>query len=513
MTDSADVVAPGPFNGDEKERAYQLNLKNPDYHSANYKYRRFTQINGGTAVTLLSSSTTESRFTIPGSSVWNLARSYMTFDVSFALTALNYVNLHCDSIPIERIQLLTDSGSVLVDLSAAQIYSKIMQPMITGKEEYDSRGPVWGATAVGTGYPINQNFGCQPVSYIADIKTDGTAATFRPNASSIVNVPSEVYVIQGADKTTPIYSAIVPTAASGTDQLYNNPQQHFVTGGIGAALAARYRINLKNYVGTLLATDKSLFFGQALTLVINWAPCNNWAFLTTDLAGAGNTAPPIPTISSLYLQLAEDINKHNQEISRQAFNSSYRFLVPWTTANVNTSSGSGLFSVQEIITAGKGYGLKRIVSTVVSNSANLAKTANTFNVGGVKWTTVQAFIDGTPLQDTQLSVAASDPWNYLYEFIKDSPLGKSQRTYNENMCWVDNFSDCGRSVDIPFMDWRDSALDLYDSTGQPIQKTYRVEYTLVPADADSGNCSVYMFVTYLQIMEIGPNGIRLAAKM
>lgn len=504
MTDSADVVAPGPFNGDEKERAYQLNLKNPDYHSANYKYRRLTQINGGTSVTLQPTSTTESRLTIPGSNVWNLARSFITFDVAYvAAGAGNYVNAFCDCIPIDRIQLLTDSGSVLVDLSGAVVYSKLIQPLVLSKEEYRSRGPIWGDTAIGTAWPVAQNMGCQSTSIISTIAADGTAADFRLNAQTIGIEPTEVSITQAL-----AFSAIIPTQLSGTDIRQSNPQQHIVTSGSNAALAVRYRINLKNYIGTLLATDKSLFFGQALTLVINWAPVTNFAFVTTALTLTGNTVPATPTLTSLYFYMAEDINEYNKAAAREAFNSSYRMLVPWTTATANSSSAAGLFSVQEIITAGKGYGLKRILSAVVTNGSTLAGTANTHNVAGTKWTTVQSFIDGKPLQDTQLSVAASDPWNYLYEFIKDSPVGSSQRTYNENMFWLDNFSDCGRSVDIPFMDWRDSALDLYDASGQPIQKIYSVQYTTVPAAA-----LVMMYATYLQVLEIGPNGIRLAARM
>lgn len=507
--ESPQIVVSSPMEDKLNERAHELNLVNPNYYSSNLKYRRIQQVNGGTNVTIDASTPTQSVFTLSGAKVWNLAKSYITFDLAYTAAA-HYTNVICDSIPIERIRFLTDSGQPIVDLSNAQVYTKIAQLMCLDLEEYNSRSAIYADTAIDAKFPTSNNFGCQPVKSLQIFTgNDGKAAQpYRLTAETIANVPSDVCVTTG---TT--FSALPADEKSGTDILFEGPLQHIATSADNKAVTVRHRVNLKAFVGTLFAVDKSLYFGQATQIEITWAKGNNWAFATTTLAGAGPAAATFPAncMSNLYLYCAEEINVANVNAIKDQFNVGFKFLVPWTTSSQNTVGALGAgstYSVDTILTSGKGHSLKRVVSCIVASSNTLNETANLFNVGSVRYSGFQSMVDGVPVQDYVQRVAYSEPWNYLHNFFRCSVIGKSQRTYLENMFWVDNFADCAKSIDIPSMDWVDSGLDLFDSNGQSVQRTYTVQFSDVLLAG-----KVIVFPTYTQMLSISKDGILMGARL
>ena len=76
--------------------------------------------------------------------------------------------------------------------------------------------------------------------------------------------------------------------------------------------------------------------------------------------------------------------------------------------------------------------LKRILTNFILSSNTAITTANTFNVGQVKYTGLQSYMDSKPLQDQELIQADSDLYNYLNEKCKDSVALLSKRTFEEN---------------------------------------------------------------------------------
>ena len=102
-------------------------------------------------------------------------------------------------------------------------------------------------------------------------------------------------------------------------------------------------------------------------------------------------------------------------------------------------------------------------------------TANTFNVNQVKWTQIQSFLDGIPIQDQPLVDANNDVWNFMYPLIKNTPCGLSIREFQTNEFFVDNFSDCDDGSKFPENDTKDSGLDI------DIPKQYHVQLTTIPA--------------------------------
>lgn len=512
MSDTILALAPEDAKGSNAERSYTLNLNNPDYMASIYKYRQLTQQAGNTSFTP-SGSTVDTRFTIPGNSAWNLARSYITFDSTLTAgtqgaAVSGQAVYHVDSFPIEQIQLLGSNGALLCDLQSVQIYSKLMNLLTTSKEEYESRGSL-SVYETQTSGPIPQAIGLNPVRLYR--------AAVRNNGEVVASLPTDAYILESG-----AVSAVVPTNASGTDLYYGSPIQHLACSGAspnGTAINAfmRWRINLKTFVGSILALDKSIFFGENLTLLIRWKPLSAWGFAATATTLAVPVAPnntlTLTSIANFYLYMAEEVQEANKRSLMQSYEEGYSMLIPWTITKQITTPAAGTNSIETSISPNFGYCLKRAVTAVVSSANDLRYAANLFNVvtaaagTGGKYSDVQSYLNSKPIQDQKLVVFNSDPWNYLYEFIKDSPLGMSQRTYDENSVWVDNFSDCNRSVDIPAMDFKDSGLNLYSDVNGAIPVNYQVRYTTVPA-----NVLFVQYLTFLQVLKISKAGLQMATK-
>jgi hypothetical protein len=478
--------------------AKELNLAPVKLRAPVYKQRRFTQVSGGTALTL-SGSTTLSQFNIPGSSVWNFHKSYLTLDALCPIAAIGGAGtgvnvLFTDCLPIDSIQLQTASGQVLANLQNVQAYTKISQAMAIDNDEYCSRGPVYGDTILGTAYPISQITGCQP--------TNGYNTA---RASVLVNsgVPDEgviIDVVAGGD-VADVPSILPANNVSGTDIASRLAPQSYVHGTLDAAsgLNVRYKIPFKAFLGTILAMDRNLYFGQNLQLVIYWKQAANWGFQVAALACAASTTAIFTSVSNYYLYLMEDVNSENVAYHRNEVNSKgMEILVPYTNCSqLSTSAAAGTYTISTPLTPGTGVALKRCI-TIPINAANTTKrTANNFNVGGVKFTQNQSTLDGRPLQDQFLVFANSDLWNYMSRLIKNSPVGMSQRTFEQNCFMMDNFSDADSSCYFYENDCKESGLRV------PQAMTY--ENTFV--QASTGGLILMQYQTWCRVLVINSSGI------
>ena len=493
---SPDYAANPKVNVSAEKVADQLNIVPTKLRAPVYKQRKFTQVSGGNTLTL-STSPTQSIFNIPGNGVWNFAKSYLTFDASFAAVAQNCLNsLYTDCLPVDSIQLLYD-GRVLSELTNAQLYTKAAHHMATNLEDYLSRGPVYGTTAIGTGYPICQITGCQPV---------GGNQT-RTTAELKANLPSEVSLADnGASPQVIAASANPANAVSGSDLGVRYAPQRVVSGApngqndTASVLSVRYKVALKSFVGTIFAMDKNLHFGQNLQLIVNWADYRAFGFSSQVDAAAGLaefTAPP--TITKYQLYLYEDVGESAQQLKDAVKSTGVNLIVPYTyckplTIPANATNGTN----SQPLTKGMGLALKRILTVPSIANAVTNKRNNTFNVGGVKFTTIQSSLDGKPLQDQKLVLADSDVYNYQRELIKRSPAGLSSRTWEENCFFLDNFSDCYDSTNFYENDCLESGLRI-----DTPQKTYEVNIEKTAA----GSITLNQYQTWSKLLVIRPDGI------
>lgn len=178
-------------------RSSELDLAPKELAAPIYKYRRLIQSgNGaGNVLSLQQSSTTQSMFVLPGSMVFNPAKSFVTMDLGIAAPT-NYNHFFVDSVPIDSIVLQTDTGTELAKVLNAQPYTKVMQALCTDLDEYESRGPVYGDIAANTLFPVSPNSGCQPV------KTNDS-----DNAAVVPLYPCNNYLTNASVAATGVYSS------------------------------------------------------------------------------------------------------------------------------------------------------------------------------------------------------------------------------------------------------------------------------------------------------------------
>ena len=460
-----------------EEVASQIDLTKMSLSAPVYKYRRFYQVAGGAAFTP-SGSTYLSQFVIPGSSVWNFARSHITFDVAVnSGTADICPSLFTDTFPIDSIQLQTDNGTVLANIQNAQAYLKAAIPLVTDQKTLNSRG---GATYATLG--ISDILGCNPADPNIEVnRTTGQLSVAGANAG---------YSFADADNAV----AAKPKAlASGPDRLI----QRVVTCPANAAHSVRYRLDLSNFVGTILAVDKDMHFGTNLQLVIYFKPLANWGF-ECKVANTDRRALTAPTVSNYYLYMAEDINDViTLPMIDQVRSSGASLYVPYTVSSQFSTDGTANYTSSNLpLVPGEGLKLKRILTNFILSSNTAITTANTFNVNQVKYTGLQSYMDSKPLQDQELIQADSDLYNYLNEKCKDSVALLSKRTFEENNFWLDDFSDCDSTLKIPENDCKLSGLSV------DMQKNYALRINKAAVQL-----ILCHWKTYVRMLTIKPSGI------
>jgi hypothetical protein len=473
------------------EVASQLDLSKMSLSAPVYKYRRFYQVQGGASFTPTGSNYL-SQFTIPGSSVWNFAKSYLTLDVTCPTSSAGNgrgVSFFTDCMPIDSIQLQTDNGTVLANIQNCQAYTKIAQALVTDEKTLSSRSPVYSdATVPCTAFPRNVCQGLNPF--------DGNSEIARTTARVTASVPTGVYAISDA-----AVSSSTPVLASGTDRLSVPGVQRLVTGvAVNASTASagiRYRLNLKDIIGTVFAVDKDMFFGTNLQLQIYFRPADNFRFQSnpdlTNLATAGTVS-----VNNYYLYLAEDINEQiTAPLKQQVMSSGASLYVPYTVSSqFTTDATAGYVSSNLPLVPGEGLQLKRILTSAILSSNTLLSTANTFNVNQVKFSSLQTFMDSKPVQDMELMAVNSDFYNYLYEKCKDSCAVLSERTYDENAFWLDDFSDADSTLKIPENDCKLSGLPV------DMQKNYAIRLNKAAV-----GLILCHWKTYVRNLTIKPSGI------
>ena len=217
-------------------------------------------------------------------------RSHITLDVLFPAGATANAGdvILTDCLPIDSITLQTASGQILAQLQQTQIYTKSARWLCTDLEEYESRGGVFGSTAIGTGFPISELCGCQPYNYPPD--------AIQTSLQVPASIPSPAYVPSAG-----LVNVRPTTNVSGVDIAPSKCPQRLVAGafavGGDSPTQVRMKFKLDAFPGTILAMDRDICFGQNLQFEIYWKPIANWGTYDINTLANNNVSLPIPTIS------------------------------------------------------------------------------------------------------------------------------------------------------------------------------------------------------------------------
>ena len=529
-----------PISLDEK--THELQLAPIELKAPIYRYRQLPPYTG-TNAPILSTSVTQVQWQVSGNKVFNLNKSFVVFDALFAAPGANLVtNVFTDCLPCDSIQYTVDNTKTIADISQAYIYTKVAPHLALDMDDYQTRGPVYGDTAIGAAYPISQNTGCQPVGDLPNgvNVTNGTFSAVavlaagsqinpntpaaganaitvaanlpitltgnlvsqlgRTSARLVSNYPSDASMVDdGANPHAMSVSANPANQASGTDIIARYCPQRLVSSGVNAAMTIRYRIPLKAFVGTLFALDKDLHFGVNTQLYYNFPDYRVFGFASQVDGNTGATEIAAPVISGLYLYLAEDVNEENIANLKSALNSGgIKMACPYTIYKQYTiPAGSTAGTISQTLTKGMGLALKRAITIPHISGAITNQRCNTFNVGGVKFNQAQSTLNGNPLQDYKLATADSSLWNYFREYIRQSPAGQSQRTFEENCFFLDNWSDASAACWWYENDSKLSGMSLDNDS------TYEVNFYKTTA----GAIALAQYQTWARILIIKKDGL------
>lgn len=510
----AQVLAPNmPINGSQSvpnaqvEFSYELDLAPKNLMAPIYRLHRLTQVSGGTSVSLQNTGQTQTIFNIPGQPVYNLSKCFLEFDINvIADTKTNVPCIWADQVPCESVILQTNTGTQLALLQNLAPYTKTVRPAMTPYENYICGEPaVGGANLAATDYTTN--IFMQP-------GVNQPAVTIQTKLSEIC---TGYPLCTNAGAATTFAASPVATnliLESGVDKAFQAPQR-IVVGAVVAAdppVAANVnvfhcKIPFSAFKGSILAMNKSLYFGQNLQLIINWSGLNKWGFSfvpANDAPAFQNINLVEPAMRNLYLWTCTDSNLATQAMIKEEVNTNgISVMIPWTQCtSITGPAAAGSFRYSTILTPGSGLCLKRVVTVPVNSTDTAQLTSNNDNyiTGGanIKWSDVQSFLNAVPLIDLPLNDINNNVWAYMQEILRGSAAGLSNRMYRLNAFWVDNFSDCKRSRDWDYEDCKFSGLNL----GSDAQ-VYDTQFT----QTCTASLKYYQYQTFLRKLYIRPNGI------
>lgn len=497
---NVDPLPPVKISG--KEIAPQLDYGGHDLEAPVYKFTKLTQVSGGTTQAL-SASTTLNTFNLPSNVVYNFNRSFIIFDLSIsACTNANYNVVQTDSVPIDYIQLLTQGGDLIANIQNCQEYTKVVRPLHTPLDEYNSLGPAVPATTVAaSGYATNHYL--QPGTWLQGAAT----------AALVAGTIDSRYMTDATAGTTSVSLGMVATgnavtyAASGSDKP-NAPQGLLVSAvensDSASVLTIHCKIPLKAFAGSVLSMDKNIYFGQNMQIKINWKALSKWGFQTSSLTATNSTASALAGVSltNYYLWACKDTNPVNiNKMASQFAIEGFNLLVPYCDGSQRPSPASSTsFTYSTLITPGSGLAVKRILTTAINGNNDLSSVASANNVNQAKYSQLQSDIDAKYIQDAPLDLTQQEDYNYVFNMIRNTAAGLSARCYAIRPVWVDNFSDCDDGSKWNDNDCLYSGLDIGSS-----YRTYNVKYTI---GSSSVPPTFYQWIVYLKRLRINPLGVK-----
>ena len=386
-----------------------------------YKLSKLVPIVGGQSVTLSQTSTTEASFEIP-SKVLNFSKSVLEFNLNVgdasAETKLNTVHALGVS-PIDRISLYTRNGVFLTDINYFNNFSR-------------------------TTFPATQSFDemmCNPIGFLhapVDIQTEFGGLQ---RCNTLAKTGKQKPKGPGQDGGNEIPVAGLYGFTSITEPRY------MIDSDVDseAASSMRFRIRFSQIPHSILSVNKNLYFGEILVMRIQFAPLTKIGYEFTKANTRVSDALVLSsgTISSLSVWLALETNRYLVEtIIRQTAANGMRLLIPYTYTFKYTSPASTNQTVQQRLNRGHGKSLLRIYHSVFNNTETLTTAYDSFNVGGVKASSLYSSLDNERLQEVDLSTLNSDDYNFMRDLLHGSAVQNSLM-HKFNWFWCDDWTGRG----------------------------------------------------------------------
>jgi hypothetical protein len=462
-----------------------INYKTVAQASGKYRYLRLPLNNiTGNTVTLSNTASQLLEFKLPVS-VYNLARSFVSYTDSNIIDAGGAIYAYDNTLPIaQSITFGTAGGLNLADVNYANNYINVARPIDTPYDVFETQDVTSKMSPFPTGGPTTLLNVFPP--------------TFSAQANNIYSL-----AVNATTSVNPSANAIMDVRQSITA----------VLGLVGATNFA-----LAGVTNTILAMDRDQYFGpDNMYLRINTAVQSKVAYSAAAInlpAGTPANLAANSVLKNIYLYLA--IEKDQliiDSLLAKYASGNLKYQIPYTTSFRN-AVGSGASTVQINLNAQYGKKLKRVLTTFFNAneltggaSSNLAYDHHNWNAAKV--TSYQTYLDSMPLQDSILACAQPttdtagiaagtagvmnmDDWKENKANCKGSAL-RNAMDYQLHWFHADKFYEKNEHSNIP-EDNIDEGLSLAETRSWSIQSTNVAALTN------------YTFCSFVRDILISPSG-------
>ncbi len=389
----------------------QISYHQDAYSHPSYRYQtQFPSTFGATIA--LNASQTPAVINLPPE-VFNLAQSYLFYQIVLPLVALNTIWTYEDTLSaISHIQHYAQSNQYIADVDNLQNYLKLVMKKETAMNDY--------------------------------LSNDSTNALYPSN--SLANA--------------------VPALRNGTAALPVNPSSvnylepaYFSAGANGGAVTKNIMFPLKLIKNSIFSIDKDLYYGQLSYLKMYFGPISKVAYMSTSNAQPSAGTPVAysgaGTISNLQLFLAIESNPLIREsIMNKVNKDGQKLYVPYVQSFKNSNAGTSQ-NIPIQFDIGSGQSLKKVIHSVFNNNEQLDTAYDCSNIdtdqNGSKVKNYYTQINGKRQQEITITTLSTDiPQCTDYMSHKSQLWGSvlmNRNVYQWNWLHCDDYSCFGAHAD------------------------------------------------------------------
>lgn len=379
----------------DTQEELQTKLKSTiNSHLKNY---RISPTSGNPSTFLTSSQTTV--FEIPGDNVWNASRMSLNFTRGSVSSLASYYNCVPNFfIPyIERIELKSSNGTILVDINNINVLSRLSSLLLNNyRENTQVSGMVYPGSTVITEAGVSKLHATDP--YLEN-RTNTTALAI---VNDIGNDP-------------------------GLNLGTLNRAAQYDWSIAGEALPAKnINISLSDLLpDSFFGINKEIYTSSNLYLRIQWAPYTSWLYRPRETFINMSNAAPTDAIKfeNLNLNMYVEANPQIAQIIKERYNSQQVLICPEIQSNnivISNSAGQRSIIVK-VLNSGDAR-LYKFYAGLASGNVNTNGNEfyfnnNTSNYGNKKYDNVELYLN--TLQLLNLSTTYNQDIEHILQFYKN----------------------------------------------------------------------------------------------
>lgn len=358
-------------------------------HLKNY---RLTPTSGNPSTFTTSSQTTV--FEIPGNTVFNASKMSLNFKRgAIGAFGTGYNAVPCSYFPyIERIELKSSNGTILVDVNSIAQYSRLSMPLLNNfRENTQLSGALYPTKSIALEAQGTELHGYDPY-FDNKITKSAFPGEKSCNAETLLRYANYDW--------SKINSAL--------------PEKNI-------------NISLSDLLpDTLFGINKEIYNARNLYLRIQWAPYTSWLYRITEtgISMSNDSAGTIDFLN-LNLNMYVEANQDLAQMIQKQYETQQILICPELQCqNINISNSEGDRSaIIKVLNSGNARLYKFYSGLVSGNTSNFYLINNTSNYNNLKYSNVELYLN--TLQLLNLNTEYNQDLEHMLQFYKNHSFSDS----------------------------------------------------------------------------------------